>query len=272
MKIGGVISFEETKFAPVIYKGGFEEGIRKLAEFGYDGVEISLRDPNTIDKDKLKKTLKENKISLASIATGQAALKDGLTFTHPDEKIREKAIERIMEQINFASEFSVPVILGLIRGNLPENEKDREKAFEWTVDACRRCCDFAREKNVTVCMEIINRYETNWLNTIAEGKKFLESVGKDNLLLHIDTFHMNIEESSLIDSILDAEGLIGYVHLVDSNRWAPGYGHIDFKGVLSALKKINYQGFLSLEVFPLPDPDTAAKKGIEFVRDILKSI
>ncbi|MCD6574076.1 sugar phosphate isomerase/epimerase [Candidatus Aerophobetes bacterium] len=268
MKIAGVISVEETKFGPILYKGGFEEGIRKLAEFGYDGVEISLRTPELIDKERLKKVLEENKISLAGIGTGQAALKDGLTFTDPDERIREKAIERIMEQISFASEFSAPVIIGLMRGSLPDNS-NREKAIYWAVDACKRCCDFAKERGIDIYIEMINRYEVNWLNNVSEGKEFLKKVDKDNLFLHIDTFHMNIEESSFKESILEAEGLIGYVHIVDSNRWAPGYGHINFEEILSALKEIGYEGFLSLEIFPLPDPDTAAKKGIEFVRKLL---
>ena len=268
MKIAGVISAEETKFGPIIYKGDFEESIKKLARLGYDGVEISLRDPGQIDKARLHRVLEESGISLASIATGQAALKDGLTFTDPDEKIREAAVNRIIKQIDLASEFSAPVIIGLVRGNLPAGSKKNE-AIRWATDACKRCCDFAKEKGIDIFIEMINRYEANWLNTILEGKNFLKKVKRDNVFLHIDTFHMNIEEPSLVDSILEAKGLVGYVHLVDSNRWAPGYGHINFREVISALKKIGYKGYLSLEVFPLPDPDTAAKKGIETVRKLL---
>jgi sugar phosphate isomerase/epimerase len=268
VKIAGVISTKEAKFGPVIYRGDFEENIKKLAKLGYDGVEISLRDPKQIDKTKLSKILEESNISLSSIATGQAALKESLTFTNPEERVRGAAVNRIMEQIDFAAEFSTPVIIGLIRGNLPEGP-ETEKAIGWVIDACQRCADFAKEKGMNILIEMINRYEANWLNTILEGKDFLKKLNRDNVLLHIDTFHMNIEEVSFQDSILEAGDLIGYVHLVDSNRWAPGYGHINFKEVLSALKKIGYQGFLSLEIFPLPDPDTAAKKGIETVQRLL---
>lgn len=116
---------------------------------------------------------------------------------------------------------------------------------------------------------MINRYEVNWLNSVSEGISFLKKVKKDNVLLHIDTFHMNIEEPSFKESIIDAKNLIGYVHIADSNRWAPGYGHINFPEIISALKKVGYQGFLSLEVFPLPNPDIAAKKGIENIRRLL---
>jgi len=116
---------------------------------------------------------------------------------------------------------------------------------------------------------MINRYEVNWLNSVSEGISFLKKVKRENVLLHIDTFHMNIEDPSFKESIIDAKNLIGYVHIADSNRWVPGYGHINFPEIISALEEINYQGFLSLEAFPLPDPDTAAKKGIENVRKLL---
>ncbi len=268
MKIAGVVSAKEAKFGPIIYKGDLEESIKKLAKLGYDGVEIASRDPGQIDRTKLSKILKESDISLSSIATGQAALMDSLTFTNQDEKVRERAVKRIMEQIDFAAEFSAPVIVGLVKGNLPE-DPEKNEAFEWVLDACGRCADFAKEEGVDIFIEAINRYEANWLNTILEGKDFLEKLDRDNVLLHIDTYHMNIEEVSFVDSILEAKGLIGYVHLVDSNRWAHGYGHINFEEVLSALKKVGYQGFLSMEVLPLPDPDTAAKKGIEAVKRLL---
>ena len=268
MKIAGVVSTGEAKFGPIIYRGDFEENIKKLGTLGYDGVEISLRNPKQVDGALLSKALEGNSMSMAAIATGQAALKEGLTFTSPEERVREAAVKRIMEQIDFAGEFSVPVIIGLVRGNLSETLK-KDEGIEWTIEACKRCADFAREKGINLLIELVNRYEVNWLNTISEGKDFLKKVERDNLLLHIDTFHMNIEEPSLSDSILEAGELIGYVHLADSNRWAPGFGHINFNSVLSALEKIGYQGFLSLEILPLPDPDTAATKGIETIRSFL---
>lgn len=268
MKIGGVISTKEAKFGPIIYKGDLEENIKKLARLGYDGVEIALRDPKGVDKAKLSRLLAETGIPFIALGTGQAALKEGLTFTNSQEKVREAAISRIREQIDFASDFSTPVIIGLIRGSLPEGP-EKDKAIRWAAEACQRCSDFAKGKGVNILIEMVNRYEVNWLNNISEGKNFLKEVKRDNVFLHIDTFHMNIEETSFRDSILEAEGKIGFVHLADSNRWAPGYGHINFKEVISALEEVGYQGFLSLEVLPLPDPDTAARKGIENVRKLL---
>jgi len=266
MKIAGVISAEAIS-GPVIYSGNLERHIGKLAELEYDGVEIALRNPEQLDRNKLSKILERTNISLSAIATGQTALIDNLTLTGAGEL----AIERIMEQINFAASFNAPVIIGLIKGDLPgDSNKDAMK--NWIIDVCKRCADFAGEKGINLLIEMINRYEANWLNTISAGKDFLAKIDRDNIFLHIDTFHMNIGEVSFRNSILAAKNLIGYVHLADSNRWAPGYGHINFKEILSALKEISYEGYLSFEVLPLPDPDMAAKKGIETIRKILANL
>ena len=268
MKIAGAISTGGAKFGPILYKGDLYESIGKLSKLGYEGVEISLKDPKIIKREELKEVLKKNNLCLTALGTAQAVASEGITFTDFDKKIRQAAIKRIKEHIDLASEFNSSVIIGLIKGNLPDNSQ-KHQAMKWAIEACRECADFAQNCGVNILMEAINRYEVNWLNSVSEGISFLKKVKRENVLLHIDTFHMNIEDPSFKESIINAKNLIGYVHIADSNRWAPGYGHINFPEIISALEEINYQGFLSLEVFPLPDPDTAAKKGIENVRKLL---
>ncbi len=268
MKIGAAITTGNAKFGPIIYRGDILESIEKLSKIGYEGVEISLRDPKIIKRNELKEVLKEQKMTLTALGTGQVVPSEGLTFIDSDKAIREAAIRRIKEHIDLASQFNSSVIIGLIRGNLPDGSQ-KNQSIEWAIEACQECADFAQKYGVTILIELINRYEVNWLNTISEGIDFLKKIKKDNALLHIDTFHMNIEDPSFRNSIIEAKNLIGYVHIADSNRWVPGYGHLDFQEVISALREVNYQGFLSLEAFPLPDPDTAAKKGIENIRKLL---
>jgi sugar phosphate isomerase/epimerase len=268
MKIAGAISTGGAKFGPILYKGDLYKSIGKLSKLGYEGVEISLKDPKIIKREELKEILKKNNLCLTALGTGQAVASEGITFTDPDKRIRQAAIKRIKEHIELASEFNSSVIIGLIRGNLPEGSQ-KSQSIEWAIEACQECADFAQKYRVTILVEMINRYEVNWLNTVSEGINFLKKIRKNNVLLHIDTFHMNIEDPSFRNSMIEAKNLIGYVHIADSNRWVPGYGHLNFQEVISALKEINYQGFLSLEAFPLPDPDTAAKKGIENIRKLL---
>jgi len=142
------------------------------------------------------------------------------------------------------------VIIGLIRGNI-EDGVDREKAEEWTIDCLRKCTEFAKEYNIGLTLEPVNRYESNFINTLNEGIEFIKRVGVSNLGLLADTFHMNI--------IIQAKDYITHVHFADSNRWAPGCGHLNFAKIVQTLKKIGYQGYVSAEILPLPDPSSCAR-------------
>ena len=116
---------------------------------------------------------------------------------------------------------------------------------------------------MTVLVEPINRYETDFVNRCEEGLELLDEVGGDGVKLLLDTFHMNIEERDLPDAIALAGDRLGYVHMVDSNRHAPGLGHVDFDGVLAALAQIDYRGL------PYPSDREAAAAAAAFFADRL---
>ena len=109
-----------------------------------------------------------------------------------------------------------------------------------------------------LAFEVIDRFESDWLNTVDEGLKLLDSFGSDALSLHLDTFHMNIEEPDCAESIRKAGKRIGHVHVADSDRWYPGHAHYDFASTFSALKEVGYERAVALESFLYPDPETAA--------------
>lgn len=96
-------------------------------------------------------------------------------------------------------------------------------------------------------LEVINRYESDVINTVKEGLEFLEMVGSPWLQLHLDTYHMNIEESDIKKSIQSAKGKICHVHVADNDRWFVGHGHYDFAETLGALKEIGYTGAVSVD-------------------------
>jgi len=141
------------------------------------------------------------------------------------------AVERIKDQIVFASHFNAIVIIGLIRGKIQEGVT-KTKVEEWTIDCLKECTEFAQEYNIRLTLEPVNRYESNFINTLDEGIKFIKRVGAPNLGILADTFHMNIEEISIYDSIIKAKDYITHVHFADSNRWAPGSGHLDFAKIV----------------------------------------
>ena len=121
------------------------------------------------------------------------------------------------------------------------------------------------EKNVILLLEPINRYETNLINTLDEGMEVINEIGSENLKLIPDTFHMNIEEKSFEESLIKAKSYVKYIHFADSNRLAPGRGHINFKSIIFTLEENDYMGAIGVEILPLPDDYNAARNSIEFL-------
>jgi sugar phosphate isomerase/epimerase len=258
MKKSIVVSTSLTKFSALAFKEDFEESIKKVADLGFDGAELAIRNPKDLKVDDVINIIKKNNLEVPAIGTGQAYGEEGLSFSNPDGTIRKMAVERIKDQIVFASHFNAQVIIGLIRGKIEEGVK-RVETEEWTIDCLRKCTEFAKEYNIRLTLEPVNRYESNFINTLNEGVEFITQVGASNLGLLADTFHMNIEEVSIYDSLIQAKDYITHVHFADSNRWAPGCGHLDFAQIVQTLKKVGYQGYVSAEILPFPDPDNCAR-------------
>ena len=267
MKKSIVVSTSSTKFSALAFKENLKDSIKKVADLGFDGAELAVRNPKDLKVENVIKIIKENHLEVPAIGTGQAYGEEGLSFSDPNKKIRKMAVERIKDQIVFASHFNAIVIIGLIRGKIEENV-DRAEAEKWTIDCLKECTEFAQEYNIRLTLEPVNRYESNFINTLDEGIKFIKRVGAPNLGILADTFHMNIEEVSIYDSIVQAKDYITHVHFADSNRWAPGCGHLDFAKIVQTLKKIDYQGYVSAEILPLPDPDNCARLTAEHLNKI----
>jgi len=260
VNIGIVISTQPTSFSALLYEEALEDNIAKIKKLGYDGIELAVRDPELLDIDSLTSALKKNNLTVPAIGTGQLFCEEGLSFSNPDPAIRKKTIMRIKSHINLADKLDAIVIIGLVRGK-KETEITNEQSDQWLIEAFIECA--SENKSVKLAIEPINRYETNIINTVASGLNFLEKINMENIGLLLDTFHMNIEEPSMAQSIVLAKEHLFHFHIADSNRWYPGAGHINFKELFNTLNKINYQGFVSAEMLPLPDPDTAALKTIE---------
>jgi sugar phosphate isomerase/epimerase len=263
MKLSIVISTQPASFSALAYKGQWQEHVRKIAELGYDGVELAVRDPRLLDAGEVKSLTGRLGLAVPALGTGQAYGEEGLSFTHPERDVRRRAVERVKTHIELAHVLGAVVIIGLIRGRRGPGAAPGESE-RWLIEALRECagCDQA----VRLAIEPINRYETDLVNTVASGLGLLEKVGMGNVGLLLDTFHMNIEEPSLTASIVAGKDRLFHFHIADSNRWYPGAGHTRFAPVVDTLKQVGYRGFLSAEILPLPDPDEAAKKTIENMR------
>jgi sugar phosphate isomerase/epimerase len=267
MKLSIVLSTQPARFQAATFKGDLETNLAHIARLGYDGVELAIRDPKLVDLENLTRLAQKYNLVVPAIGTGQAWGEEGLSFTDPDPEIRRAAIERIKSHVPVAARFRAVVIVGLVRG-IVKPGVDHAQAMNWLIEALWECSDAARPHGLRLALEPINRYETTLVNTAAQGLDLIERVGADNFGLLLDTFHMNIEEPCIEDSIMHAGDRIFHFHVADSNRWYPGAGHLDFRSILSALFAAGYTGFVSGEFLPVPDAATGAQKAIEHLRAI----
>ncbi len=257
-----VVSTHPAQFQAATFKGDLEANLARIADLGYDGVELAIRDPGLVDADGLTRALDALGLTVPAIGTGQAWAEEGLSFTDPDEAVRLAAVARICAHVPLAARWGAVVIVGLIRGTVFPGVS-AEQARAWLVDALCRCAAAAAAQGVRLALEPINRYETVLVNTMAEGLALIEEVDAPNLGLLPDTFHMNIEEPSIEAGICDAGSRIFHFHVADSNRHHPGAGHLDFASILGALAESGYRGFISGEFLPYPDAVTAAERCIK---------
>lgn len=265
MKKSIVVSTHRAKFNAVAFKGDVEANLEKVARFGYDGAELAIRDPRAIDLDEIVRLLRKYGLVAPAIGTGQAWGEEGLSFTDPDAAVRRAAIDRVKSHVPVAERLGAVIIIGLLRG-IVRPGVGRDQAVAWMVEAFKECAEAAARRGVRIAMEPINRYETTLVNSARDGLAVIEQVGADNLGLLLDTFHMNIEEPDMCESIRLAGPRIFHFHVADSNRWYPGAGHIDFPGIIAALREVGYRGYVSVEAMPMPDADTCAEKSVAAMR------
>jgi len=269
MKTSLATSPTPAKFAPLLFAGDLPLALQQAARLGYDGIELNLRDSAQIDGSDLMARLDHFGLIVPSIGTGQSYFGDGLSLADPDREVQAVVRRRMQDHILLAAQLGAGVVIGSVRGRLDDRSTaSRRACYEMAVESTRFLAEFAASCGVGLTVESINRYETNFLNTIDETLDFIDQVGKPNLGLLADTFHMNIEEASMSESLRQVGARLHHVHLVDSNRRAPGMGHLDFAPIMAVLKDIGYVGFISAEILPLPDDEAAGRKWIEACHEL----
>jgi 5-keto-L-gluconate epimerase len=267
-RLSYALTTQPAQFAAISYAQDLGARLNRLAELGYDGVELHVRDPRAEDVARLEAFLAASRLPVSAIGTGQAYGEDGLSFTDPLDEVRQAAVARCRSHIELAARLAPDaplVIIGLMRGRVATGA-DAAAAEGWLLAALGELALFAADLGVRLCLEPINRYETNLLNTVAESLALLDRLAADNVGLLFDTFHANIEEPNPLASIDAAGPRLFHVHVADSNRRHPGAGHLDFPQVLAALTRIAYSGWLSAEILPQPDPETALTQTIDTLR------
>lgn len=255
--------------APIVFRGDWEECFLQIEKLGYDGVELHIHDSSQINRVELKKLLTRYHLDLTSIGTGTAYGVDHIFLSSEQEIVRNQAINRVKEHVLTAKDYDhAVVILGLITGKVSDCSS-RSQFEENLKDSLGLCSEFAAEHGVYLGLEVLNRYEGEYFNTIEQGLVLLEQMNAPFLKLHIDTYHMNIEEGKIGAAIRKARGKICHVHLADSDRWYAGHGHYDFRETIDALKDIGYSHALAVESLSYPDSISAAKASFDTLKPLL---
>jgi len=267
MKLSVVVSTHQASFEAVSFKGSVAESLAAVAAAGYDGAELAVRNAGEVSGAELRSLAAAHNLEIPAVGTGQMWGDEGLSLTAEDPAVRERILERLDQHIALAAELDALVIIGLVRGVFPKPEL-RAAADGWLREGLREVSRMAADRGVRVAIEAINRYETAWVNSARDGLALLDSVGHDSLGLLLDTFHMNIEEPDMVESIRLCGSRLFHFHVADSNRWYPGAGHIDFATLIHTLQDTGYTGYVSGEFLPEPDGPTSIRKGLEFLKQI----
>lgn len=265
-----VLSTHAVQFEAVAFTGDLDDNLARIAGWGYAGVELAVRNPDLVDAHHLEKLLTSHGLQVPAIGTGQAWIEDKLSFTSLDSSIRKAAIQRIKSHISLAKRLNALVVIGLIRGVTPPGQS-KDQAMRLLVDCLQECVEAAITAKVRLAIEPLNRYETDLIQTAHEGLELVKEIGSASLGLLLDTFHMNIEEVDITESIRQTGKEIFHFHVADSNRWYPSAGHLNFETIFESLSATGYSGWISGEFMPKPDADTAAQCNLEYLKNILKN-
>jgi sugar phosphate isomerase/epimerase len=256
----------EARGGPFVFWDDLPGACRQAAELGFDAIELFAPGPEAVDPKELKRLLVDHGLTLAAVGTGAGWVKHKLNLTLPDAEARRRARDFIRSIIELGGPLGAPAIIGSMQGRHSVDGIDQPTARAWLAEALEELGEFARQYNVPLIYEPLNRYETNMVNTVEQGTALLGGLSTRNVRLLADLFHMNIEEVDVAEALRAGRDAIGHVHYVDSNRRAAGFGHLEFGPIVAALGEIGYAGYASAECLPWPDGSSAARQTIDSFR------
>lgn len=238
----------------------FRKALKCLSENNFDGVELNLHFGDKQKLARIKESIESSGLKLASVGTGLLYTRDKLSFTSRDAKERARAVSIVKQLVQFAGSKEASVIIGLVRG--PVGMRDAASYFG---NCLGECDSAARHFGTRIAVEAMNRYEASFLNTADEVSTFIEREKLTSTGILLDTFHMNIEEQSIDETVRKYHSKIVHFHIADSNRWPPGYGHLKVEDSLNLLKTLGYRGWVSAETLPKPSRVEAVEATSKFL-------
>lgn len=252
--------------------------IDRVKAFGLDFIEIPLMCLDTFDSAAVTNRLEQ--VGLGAVTS--TVLLGNTDLASDDAAAREAGIEYLKACVRATSEIGASVFSGVIYAahGRPDMRRPDERAWERSAACLREVAQFADELGIVIGIEPVNRYESSLINTCEQALQFREMIGRRNVKIHLDTYHMNIEEKSFYEATRRAGEHLVHYHLCENDRGIPGTGLVDWDGIFRALSEIEYDGFAALESFVdctdnmntwvwrrlAPDGDTLLREGLDFIR------
>jgi sugar phosphate isomerase/epimerase len=253
--------------APILLRGTIADNLKEAARLGYDGIEVHMREDAAVDFEKIDRVTQETGTRVAMVVTGRLGTEGGCSLVADEPYIIRAALDGMRQYIDVAEKLGAGIVVGWVKGSVPRGGS-REKYLGRLAKNLGILAAYGADRGVALNLEVINRYETNIFNTAEETLSFLDEYALGNCFVHLDTFHMGIEEADACAAIRKCKGRIGYMHLADNTRRYPGSGCFDFRRILGALDEAGYDGYLSVECLPDPSGTEAAKRAVDFLKNL----
>ncbi len=257
----------------------------KVRNMGFDRLEIAVENPDLIDPQAVREELDRN--GLQGIICGAFGPERNICSSNPQFVTNAKAYIRWL--IDAAAVVGSPVICGPMYSAVGKEHLGdpaaRKAEWDCAVEGIREMAQYAAPKNIRLAMEPLNRFETDMINIVTQGLDFADQVGMDNVGLHLDTFHMHLEERSSAAAIHQASDRIFHFHACENDRGVPGTGQVHWDEVAAALKDVKYDGAVVIESFTsqvkeiaravciwrqiAPSQDAIASDGLAFLKTLL---
>ncbi len=230
--------------------------IHKCKQAGYKCVEVSLLGQTPASAKEISKLANDLNISL-TCTTGLSKNED---ISSSDPVVQKNGVEALKRAIDMTSIMEANLLTGVVHaawGVSNSLGKGKEDKFKNSSNSIKKISSLLIEKNIKLGIEPLNRYESDFINTVDEGIRLCELIDHPNVGLLLDAYHMNIEEKNICQSIEKARDKLFHFQVAENDRGVPGSGSINWSEIIDTLKKINYKGCISLEMFIQANVDTS---------------
>lgn len=233
----------QTTLKSAEHLADFTALLKVLQECGFYGIELNLPQLDAITPESLRKLLESYGLRFHMLATGAYAKMRGLSLSDSNAQKRLASVEGAKENIDYAAQMGAGIILGFFKG-----PKDgAPNARELLIESLRELGPYAMQKGTPILLEATNKRETNVVNTMEDALSIIKEVGCLNIKPLLDTYHLDIEEPTVADTLRTYANDVVYLHISDNTRNFPGLGSLDFAQIYNCLRQIKFKGFLTIE-------------------------